>query len=150
MATPRTLAIDIGDSRIGLAITDELGILAVPLFTIHRAHPKPNERADLKSIARFIRQHNVEVLVVGNPLNADGTVGAQSLKAQRFADTLREQHPTLEHHFLDERYTTQEAHERLNAGGSSPRQTSKSSRITREEYIDQLAAVILLESFLSR
>ena len=146
MPPPRTLALDVGDRRIGLAITDELGILAIPLFTLHRT----NERADLKSIARFIRQHKVQVLVVGNPLNADGTVSAQSLKTQHFADTLREQHPTLEHHFLDERHTTQEAHERLNQSGASSRLNNKNSRLTRTEIIDQVAAVVLLESFLSR
>jgi putative Holliday junction resolvase len=150
MPHPRTLALDVGDRRIGLAITDPLGLIAQPLFTIHRATPKPNVRADLKSIARFIRQHQVEVLVVGNPVNADGTVGPQAVKVQAFAAQLREQHPTLTHHLLDERYTTQEAHARLDESGRAPRQTGKQARIAREEYIDQLAAVILLESFLSR
>jgi putative Holliday junction resolvase len=151
MPPPRTLALDVGDRRIGLAITDELGILARPLFTIHRDAPKPNLRADLKSIARFIRQHNVEVLVIGNPLNADGTPSPQSTKTLAFADLLREQHPTLAFHLLDERHTTQEAHALLDAHGHDPRFAGRSGgkKVDRRDIIDQIAAVILLEAFLS-
>ena len=85
----RILALDVGDRRIGLAITDPLGLTAQPLFTLHRT----TLRADLKAIARFIRQHNVTTLVVGNPLHADGTPGAQAAKAQAFAKALEAEHP---------------------------------------------------------
>src|SRR6202042_1430219 len=66
MDSQRILALDVGDRRIGLAITDPLGLTAQPLFTLHRT----TLRADLKAIARFIRQHQVEALLVGNPLHA--------------------------------------------------------------------------------
>ncbi len=153
MPHPRILALDVGDRRIGLAITDPLGLTAQPLFTLHRASPKPNIRADLKSIARFIRQHKVEALLVGNPLHADGTPSPQAAKAQAFAQALHEAYPTLPLHLLDERLTTHDAHALLDASGNFPRFASgsnaRSTRLDRTDIIDQVAATLLLQSFLS-
>lgn len=146
MDSPRILALDVGDKRIGLAITDPLGLTAQPLFTLHRT----TLRADLKAIARFIRQHNVAMLVVGNPLHADGTPSSQAAKAQAFAKALEAEHPTLTHHLLDERLTTREAHELLDLAGKAPGSAGPASRISRKERIDQVAATLLLESFLAR
>jgi putative Holliday junction resolvase len=147
---PRTLALDIGDRRIGIAITDPLGLTAQPLFTLHRT----TLRADLKAVSRFIRQHKVEVLLVGNPLHADGSPSPQAAKAQAFADALKEAHPLLTHHFLDERLTTHDAHALLDLSGYAPRSASnsnpRSTRLDRSAIIDQVAATLLLESFLSR
>jgi putative transcription antitermination factor YqgF len=90
MSSPgRILALDVGDRRIGLAITDALGLTAQPLFTVHRT----TLRADLKSVARFLRQHSVSTVVVGNPLHMDGSPSPQAAKAQAFAAALREAHP---------------------------------------------------------
>jgi putative Holliday junction resolvase len=150
--TPRTLALDVGDRRIGLAITDELGLTAQPLFTLHRT----TLRADLKSIGRFIRQHKVEIVLVGKPLHADGTSSPQAAKAQAFAAALAEAHPTLTHHLLDERLTTHDAHALLDATGHVSRATgrtssdSRTARLDRQAIIDQVAAVLLLESWLSK
>jgi putative holliday junction resolvase len=141
----RILALDVGDRRIGLAITDPLGLTAQPLFTLHRT----TLRADLKAIARFIRQHEVATLVVGHPLHADGTASPQAAKAEAFAAVLREAHPTLAHHLLDERLTTREAHSLLDAAGQSPRAAGRSTRLDRKDLIDQVAATLLLEAFLS-
>jgi len=145
---PRILALDVGDRRIGLAITDPLGVTAQPLFTIHRAVPRPNLRADIKAIARFVRQHRVETIVVGNPLHADGSASPQSLKTMAFADALLEHlqpnHPGLTLHLLDERLTTRDAHALLGT------RASKADRMEHQEKIDQVAAVLLLEAFLSR
>jgi putative Holliday junction resolvase len=146
----RILALDVGDKRIGLAITDALGLTAQPLFTLHRT----TQRADLKAIARFIRQHGVTTLVVGNPLNADGTPSRQSEKAQAFGKALEAEHQGLEHHLLDERLTTREAHELLDMAGRTTRvagaSTRKDLRLSRTEIIDQVAATLLLEAFLSQ
>jgi len=153
MDSQRILALDVGDRRIGLAITDPLGLTAQPLFTVHRK----TLRADLKAIARFIRQHHVTTVVVGNPLHADGTPGAQAAKAQAFAKALAAEHRSLEHHLLDERLTTRAAHELLDAAGGARRSagagsrtSGKEMRVSRTEIIDQVAAVLLLESFLAR
>jgi putative Holliday junction resolvase len=155
------LAIDVGDRRIGLAITDPLGLTAQPLFTLHRAAPRPNLRADIKAIARFIRQHHVETVVVGNPLHADGTPSPQSLKTLAFADALldyieehlRPNHPNLTLHLLDERLTTRDAHTLLNQSKKTEHSSSRSSkadRLDHQQQVDQVAAVLLLEAFLSR
>lgn len=142
----RILALDVGDKRIGVAIDDALGLTAQPLFTLHRT----TQRADLKAIARFIRQHNVTTIVVGNPLHADGSPSAQAAKALAFAKLLEAEHPALAHHLLDERLTTRDAHELLDLAGHAPRTAGKSSRISRRDLIDQVAATLLLESFLAR
>ncbi len=145
--TQRILALDVGDRRIGLAITDPLGLTAQPLFTLHRS----TLRADLKAIARFIRQHHVEVLVIGNPLHADGAPSPQSVKTLAFAQALKEAHPNLTLHLLDERHTTQQAHSLLDAAGHNPRSAGRSHGkvIDRKDIIDQIAATLLLESYLS-
>jgi len=149
MGHRRTLALDVGDRRIGLAITDALGLTAQPLFTLHRAGTSASAlRSDLKAIGRFIRQHKVEVVVVGNPLHADGTASPQAAKAQAFAAALREAQPALEHHLLDERLTTREAHALLDASGRGQR-FDRAGKLERQEIIDQVAAVLLLEAFLS-
>lgn len=142
----RILALDVGDKRIGVAINDALGLTAQPLFTLHRT----TQRADLKAIARFIRQHNVTTIVVGNPLHADGSPSAQAAKAQAFAKALASEHPTLAHHLLDERLTTRDAHELLDLAGHAPRAVGHSSRVSRKDLIDQVAATLLLESFLAQ
>ena len=146
MDPQRILALDVGDRRIGLAITDPLGLTAQPLFTLHRT----TLRADLKAIARFIRQHKVTTVVVGNPLHADGTPGAQAAKATAFAKALEVEHPALKHHLLDERLTTRDAHELLDLGRPASRVSRKEMRVSREEIVDQVAAMLLLEAFLSQ
>ena len=100
---------------------------------------------------RSIRQHKVTVVVVGNPLHADGSPSPQAAKAQAFAASLQEQHPELQHHLLDERMTTLEAHALLDAAGHSSRTAGRShgKTIDRKDLIDQVAATLLLESFLS-
>ena len=143
MAASRVMALDVGDKRIGLAITDPLGLTAQPLFTIHRT----TLRADLKSIARFIRKHEVEALVVGLPLHADGSHSPQAVKTEAFATELFAEHPTLSQHLLDERLTTREAHALLDRSGA---RQGAADRRSRQEQIDQVAATLLLEAFLSR
>ncbi len=135
----RILALDVGNRRIGLALSDPSNLIAQPLFTVHRTSP----RADLKSIGRFIRKYEVAHLVVGDPLHADGTPSPQSAKARAFAQALFAEHPELTHHLLDERLTTREAHALL-----GPR-TSAAHRLARKDLIDQVAATLLLEAFLS-
>lgn len=139
----RILALDVGDRRIGLALSDPLGFTAQPLFTLYRT----SLRADLKSIARLLRKHSVTDLVIGLPLHASGDLSPQALKTKTFAHALRAQHPTLIVHLLDERLTTAEAHAVLDRARPTPR--TKAGRQERTKIIDQVAAVLLLEAFLS-
>ena len=74
----RVVAFDVGDRRIGVAVSDPLGYTAQPLFTLHRT----NLRADMKSIARVLRKHAVAEAVVGNPLHMSGDQSPQAAKAR--------------------------------------------------------------------
>jgi putative Holliday junction resolvase len=131
----RVVAFDVGDRRIGVALSDPLGYTAQPLFTMHRT----NHRADMKSIARLLRKHAVAEAVVGNPLHMSGDQSPQAAKAQQFAEELRARFG-LTVHLWDERLTTTEAHRHLDAGGHAGRE--------RTQIIDQVAAVLILQSFL--
>jgi putative Holliday junction resolvase len=133
---PRILGFDVGDRRIGLAISDPLGYTAQPLFTLHRA----GRRADLKSVARVLRKHGVREAVVGNPLYMSGDQSPQAAKAQAFAEDLRTEFG-ITVHLWDERLTTTEAHRHLDdAGHAGGRE--------RKGIIDQVAAVLILQAFL--
>jgi len=132
----RVVGFDVGDRRIGLAVSDPLGYTAQPLFTLHRT----NQRADLKQVARVLRKHAVVEAVVGNPLYMSGDQSPQSAKAQAFAEELREEFG-LTVHLWDERLSTTEAHRHLNAGGHAGGRE-------RKQIIDQVAAVLILQSFL--
>jgi putative Holliday junction resolvase len=132
---PRILGFDVGDRRIGLAISDPLGYTAQPLFTLHRA----GRRADLKSVARVLRKHGVTEAVVGNPLYMSGDQSPQAAKAQAFAEELRVEFG-ITVHLWDERLTTTQAHRHLDDAGLAS--------IGRKGIIDQVAAVLILQSFL--
>jgi putative Holliday junction resolvase len=132
---PRILGFDVGDRRIGLAISDPLGYTAQPLFTLHRT----NRRADLKWLARVLRKHAVTEAVVGNPLYMSGDQSPQAAKAQAFAEDLRTEFG-LTVHLWDERLTTTQAHRHLDDAGHAA--------MGRKGIIDQVAAVLILQSFL--
>jgi putative holliday junction resolvase len=131
----RVLGFDVGDRRIGLAISDPLGYTAQPLFTLHRA----GRRADLKSVARVLRKHGVTEAVVGNPLYMSGDQSPQAAKAQAFAEDLRTEFG-ITVHLWDERLTTTQAHRHLDEAGHAA--------MGRKGIIDQVAAVLILQSFL--
>ena len=132
----RVLGLDVGDRRIGLAISDPLGYTAQPLFTLHRT----GRRADLKSVGRVLRKHGVTEAVVGNPLYMSGDQSPQAAKAQAFAEELRAEFG-ITVHLWDERLTTTEAHRHLDDAGHAGRRE-------RKGIIDQVAAVLILQAFL--
>ncbi len=138
----RILAFDVGDRRIGLALSDPLGYTAQPLFTLHRGRLKD----DLKSIARVLRRHGpIAEAVVGNPLYMSGDVSPQALRAQSFADSLRSE-LGLRVHLWDERLTTTQAHRHLDDLGHSRQPNAQG--VARKQIIDQVAAVLILQAFL--
>ncbi len=138
---PRILALDVGDRRIGLALSDELGYTAQPLFTLHRT----GLRKDLKDIARVLRKHAVTEIVVGNPLYMSGDLSPQAQKAQAFADAVRAEFG-LPVHLWDERLTTTQAHRHLDDAGHS--RAPNAQGVGRKNIIDQVAAVLILQAFL--
>lgn len=132
----RYLGLDIGAKRIGVAVTDELGLTVQPVLTleVHR-----NRRDDLRSIARLARRYSVAGIVVGNPLQLSGDAGPRALKTQQFAAELGEL-TGLPIHLWDERLTTREAHQLLYEAGHA--------RQDHKQVVDQVAAVLILKSFL--
>jgi putative Holliday junction resolvase len=133
----RILALDLGKKRIGLAMSDQLGITAQGLPTLQRT----NIREDLAALARLIGQHGVTLLLMGNPLHMSGKEGRQAEYTREFADRLQKK-TGLEVRFWDERLTTVEAQRVLRESGISIEK--------RARAVDRLAAVILLESYLDR
>ncbi len=133
---PRYLALDVGSKRIGVAVSDELGLTAQPVLTLTR---KRNPKDDLRALARLCRRFDCIGIVVGNPLHLSGDLSPQAAKIQAFAQELANL-TQLPVELWDERLTTREAHEILYAAGK-PRQDHK-------PLVDQVAATLILQSFL--
>lgn len=131
----RVLALDLGKRRIGLALSDELGLTAQGLETLERT----NIRADLAQLAETIAQHNVSSILIGNPMHMSGREGRQAEHAREFGARLQTA-TGLPVEYWDERLTTVEAQRVLRASGISIEKRAKA--------VDRLAAVILLESYL--
>lgn len=135
-AKPRYLGLDVGNRRIGVAVSDELGLMAQPVLTLER---KPSKRQNLRSLARLCRRFSVAGIVVGNPLQLDGSLSAQAQKTQAFAAELGVL-TGLPIHLRDERLTTHEAHQLLYQAGRK--------RLEHKRVVDQVAAVMILQGFL--
>jgi putative Holliday junction resolvase len=133
--TPRYLGLDIGNRRIGVALSDPLNLTAQPVLTLYRKNP----REDIRSLARLLRRHGCTAIVAGNPLHMSGLAGTQAAKAQAFAEQLGHA-ANVPVHLYDERLTTLEAHHILSEAGH-PRQQHR-------RLVDQVAAVLILQGFL--
>jgi len=132
----RVLAIDLGTVRIGLALSDPLGITAQPAGVLRRARG----RGDASAIGDWARHHGVTRVVVGLPLLLSGEVGARARDAERFADELRVELPAVAVDLWDERLTTKEA--------SRVMISANVRRRRRKEVVDSLAAVLILQGYL--
>jgi putative holliday junction resolvase len=133
----RYLALDVGTKRIGIAVSDGLGLTAQPVMTLER---RRNPREDLRSIARLARRHQVAGIVVGLPLHMSGEESPRATKTRTFAAELGEL-SGLPIHLWDERLTSETAHAILYEAGRK--------RQTHKDVVDQVAAVLILESFLN-
>ena len=133
----RILGIDLGEKRIRISISDELGITAQGLPTIHSI----NEIEDLKNIKEIINKYMVEKIVLGLPKNMNGSLGKQAQKAISFAEKLKLSF-RLSVELEDERLSTSKAEKFLI-------ETNR-SRKKRKKVIDKMSAVIILQSFLDR
>ena len=131
----RTLALDVGSKRIGVAVSDPLGITAQGLETIQRQ----NKRRDLEALRRLLEQYDVREIVVGLPLRLSGAEGTQSEKMRQFASDL-EAHFHLPVHLWDERWTSTEANRLLREAELSIEKRGKA--------VDRMAAVLILQSWM--
>jgi putative Holliday junction resolvase len=132
---PRILGLDVGSRRIGVAISDPLGITAQGLDTIRRH----NKRLDFGQLERVIREYDVTQIVIGLPLRMSGVEGAPAEKMQAFAEDIRRRFQ-LPVHLWDERLSSAQANRLL-------RETDMSSK-RRAQVVDQLAAVLILQSWM--
>ena len=132
---PRILGLDVGSKRIGLAISDPLGITAQGLATLHRQ----NKRLDFAQLEQVIREHQVAEIVIGLPLRMTGAEGIQGEKMQAFAEEIRRRF-RLPVHVWDERLTSAQANRLL-------RETDMSIK-RRGEVVDQMAAVLILQNWM--
>jgi len=135
MIQSRVLALDLGKKRIGMALSDELGVTAQGLETLERT----NIREDLASISQLAAERNVSLILMGNPLHMSGREGRQAEYARDFGERLRAA-SGIPVEFWDERLTTVAAQRVLRESGISIEKRAKA--------VDRLAAVILLESYL--
>lgn len=135
---PRLLGVDYGDVRIGLAVSDDLGMLAHPLETLDRRQ-LPGKRA-LDRIAEIVISKGIAKIVLGIPLRADGSEGPAAAKVRDFLKQLRRALPETPIELVDESFTTTEAQAKLHAAG----RRIKNSR----SVIDQAAAVEILQAYL--
>ena len=125
------LGIDHGDARIGIAATDDFGILAHPVETIDRAKTDAIER-----IVQLAALRKIKTLVIGLPLRMDGGEGASSIKVRKFAKELRGRLPDIPVIFIDETLTTSSASAKLREAGKNAKK--------QKGIIDQAAAVEIL------
>jgi putative Holliday junction resolvase len=129
------LALDVGDSKIGVALSDPKGILASPLKIINRS----NASADTGEIADIIDQYAVGRVIVGLPLSMNGSVGEQAEKVKMFVGELSH-NLDIPVEFRDERLTTLSARRLMQKSGS------KKSKRSRQD--DDIAAALILQSYL--
>ena len=136
----RYLGLDVGNRRIGVAVSDELGLTAQPVMTLERRRVAPGiSRDDLRSLARLARRFGVVGIVVGNPVHMSGEHSPQAARTQEFARQLGDL-TSLPIQLWDERLTTREAHQILYEAGQA--------RQEHRRVVDQVAATLILQSFL--
>ncbi|MCS6846600.1 MAG: Holliday junction resolvase RuvX [Anaerolineae bacterium] len=128
----RTLALDVGDRRIGVAVSDVTKLIARPLCVIDRKHEDAIAR-----VVALIVEHGADEVVVGLPLHANGSAGEQARQVQAFVEALRV-HLEVPIRWVDERYTTQDAKHIL----------AEVRRRKQPDYDDAIAAAVILQRYL--
>ena len=129
----RTMALDVGEKTVGIAVTDELGISASPRETLRR------DGSELDRLERIVKEEGVGEVVVGLPISLNGTLGPSAQKVLAFVETLRTR-LEVPIETWDERLTTAEAEKMLIAADTR--------RAKRRQVIDQIAATLILQGYL--
>jgi putative Holliday junction resolvase len=132
----RALGLDIGKRRLGVAVSDPLGLIARPVETLHAV----SLNADVERVAEIARELEADIIVVGDPLHMSGDPGAMSNRAHRFGEKLAEV-SGLPVEYCDERLTTVEAQRILEDAGVPLRKV--------REQIDAVAAAVILQTYLN-
>lgn len=140
----RIIALDFGSKTTGIAMTDPTATIASPLETVKR-EKDGKLRPTLRRICELVRENDIKVIVIGLPLNMDGSRGERAVRSEEFAALLRKRLASEdlapEIVLWDERLTTVEADELLDEAGVQ--------RTDRKQYIDKIAAAIILEDYMA-
>ncbi len=136
----RAIGLDFGSKTVGVAVTDELGLTAVSLEIIRRER-EGHLRRTCARIEEIILERKIDTIVLGLPLNMNGTEGERALKTREFGEMLKRR-TGIEPVYVDERLTTVEADEIIRLTGNH--------RKDRKEHIDSMAAAIILEDYLNQ
>ena len=135
----RTLGIDYGDSRVGIAISDALGITAQGLETIHH---KGIDKIILRRLDEIMQEYEIDTIVVGKPLNLNGTAAERVEVTNKFIHKLKCKYNKIKIDTMDERLTTVEAHRTMNDLNINPRK--------KKNLVDTISAVYILEMYMNR
>ena len=136
----RKIGIDYGDARVGIAVTDELNITVQGLETICS---KGNDKLVLKRLDEIIKEYNIDTIVVGMPINMNGTKSFRAKKTEEFIHKLRcKYNNSIKIETIDERLTTIQAHKTMNDLGIK-------SKI-KKKIVDTISAIYILETYFNK
>ena len=135
----RKLGIDYGDARVGLAITDELGITVQGLETIHH---NGNDKILLKRLEEILNQYQVDTIVIGIPINMDGTKSERVDVTEKFIHKLKCKFNKIKIEKIDERLTTVAAHKTMNF--------LNVNKFEKKNIVDTISAVYILETYMNK
>lgn len=135
----RALGIDYGDARVGISITDPLGITAQGLETIHY---NGNDKIVLKRLEEIVNQYNVDTIVIGIPLNMNGSKAERVEVTEKFINKLKCKFGKIPIERIDERLTTVEAHKTMNF--------LNVNKFKKRDIVDTISAVYILETYLRK
>ncbi len=136
----RLMALDYGSKTVGVALCDEILHTAIPFETIFR-ESENKLRKTIRRIEEIIKEKNIDKIILGRPLNMDGSVGLRVEKCEYFANMLYKR-TNIEIIWQDERLTTVEADEILEENGIK--------KSERKKYIDQVAAMLILREYINK
>ena len=135
----RILGIDYGEARVGIAITDQLNITVQGLETIQR---NGSDKVILRRLDEIFEKYEVDTIVVGMPLNMNGTMSERAKITEQFVHKLKCKYNKMEIHTIDERLTTVEAHKTMNFLGVNKNK--------KRNIVDTISAVYILETYLNK
>lgn len=135
----RILGIDYGEARVGIAITDQLNITVQGLETIQR---NGSDKVILRRLDEIFEKYEVDTIVVGMPLNMNGTMSERAKITEQFVHKLKCKYNKMEIHTIDERLTTVEAHKTMNF--------LEVNKNKRKNIVDTISAVYILETYLNK
>ena len=135
----RILGIDYGEARVGIAITDQLNITVQGLETIQR---NGSDKVILRRLDEIFEKYEVDTIVVGMPLNMNGTMSERAKITEQFVHKLKCKYNKMEIHTIDERLTTVEAHKTMNF--------LEVNKNKKKNIVDSISAVYILETYLNK